>query len=68
MSKTKPPISEQKKRQEALSSLPPSARNNLSPEEVEIFLHGDVWPEELCQKLSEFIFPLEDEKLCKDKE
>ncbi|TWI76931.1 hypothetical protein LZ24_00553 [Desulfobotulus alkaliphilus] len=67
MSKSKAPISELKKRQDALSSLPPTARNSLSPEEVEIFLHGDVWPEELCHKLSEFLFPLEDEKLCKDK-
>ncbi len=43
-------------RMEAFKSLPPAIRNSLTPEEQEIFLNSDVWPETLCEKLSEFLF------------
>ncbi|GAB6096008.1 hypothetical protein JCM14469_22610 [Desulfatiferula olefinivorans] len=42
-------------RQAAYKSLPPSLRNSLTEEEKELFLAGEVWPESLCDKLSEFI-------------
>jgi hypothetical protein len=45
-------------RMEAFSSLPPAIRNSLTPEEKEIFLNSDEWPETLCEKLSEFLFKM----------
>lgn len=44
-------------RKMALDALPPNIRATLTEEEVEIFLHAEVWPEELCEKLSEFLSP-----------
>ena len=44
-------------RQMALDSLPPSTRATLTDEDVELFLHAETWPEELCEKLSEFLSP-----------
>ena len=44
-----------KERKIAFDSLPPAIRENLSPEEKEIFLTAEEWPEELFQKLDEFI-------------
>ena len=44
-------------RQMALDSLPPSIRTTLTDEEVELFLHAESWPEEMCEKLSEFLSP-----------
>lgn len=44
-----------KERKIAFESLPPAIRENLSPEEKEIFLLAEEWPEELFQKLEEFI-------------
>jgi hypothetical protein len=44
-----------KERQQALDSIPPAIRDCLSPEEIKIFLTAEQWPEELFQKLDEFI-------------
>ena len=44
-------------RQEALDALPPSIRNSLTEEEVDLFLHAETWPESMFEKLSEFIRP-----------
>ncbi len=46
---------ELKERQIALESLPPAVRESLSDEEKELFLTAEEWPEELFQKLDEFI-------------
>ncbi len=46
---------ELKERQIALESLPPGIREGLSDEERELFLTGEEWPEELFEKLDEFI-------------
>lgn len=45
-------------RMEAFMSLPPAIRNTLTKEEQEIFLNSEVWPESLCEKLSEFLFKM----------
>ncbi|MCW7752515.1 hypothetical protein OOT00_00785 [Desulfobotulus sp. H1] len=58
---------EYKKREEAFKNLPANVRNSFTPEEREIFLHSEVWPEDLCEKLSEFLFPAEDEVTDKGK-
>ncbi|MBU1168749.1 MAG: hypothetical protein KKD44_04205 [Proteobacteria bacterium] len=42
-------------REQAYKSLPPSLRNSLTDEEKDLFLHADVWPDTLFEKLSEFI-------------
>lgn len=44
-------------RQMALDALPPNVRATLTEEDVEVFLNAEVWPEELCEKLSEFLSP-----------
>jgi len=44
-------------RQMALDALPPNIRNNLTDEEVELFLNAEAWPEEMCEKLNEFLKP-----------
>ncbi len=44
-----------KERKIAFESLPPAIREALSPEEKELFLTAAEWPEELFQKLDEFI-------------
>jgi len=44
-------------RQMALEALPPNVRKGLTDEEVELFLNAEVWPEEMCEKLSEFLSP-----------
>ena len=46
-------------RRMALESLPPHLREQMTPEEVELFLHADVWPETLMKKMEEFIVPLD---------
>lgn len=64
MSKPKSKPSELTLRKEALNSLPPSVRNSLTPEETEIFLYKKNWPESLCEKLSDFLFPLDADTPC----
>lgn len=44
-----------KERKTAFESLPPAIRENFSPEEKEMFLTAEEWPEALFQKLDEFI-------------
>jgi len=44
-----------KERKDAFDSLPPAIRESLSPEEKKFFLTAEKWPEELFQKLDEFI-------------
>jgi len=46
-----------KERKEAFASLPKAIKNQLVQEEIDAFLHKEVWPESLCEKLSEFIYP-----------
>lgn len=46
---------EKKERQIAFESLPPAVREGLTPEEKEMFLTAEQWPEELLAKLDEFI-------------
>ncbi len=42
-------------RVDALKALPPNIRGTLTDEEVELFLHGEEWPEELFEKLKDFM-------------
>jgi hypothetical protein len=42
-------------RQEAYESLPPNIKESLTPEEKEIFLTAEQWPDSLFTKLDEFI-------------
>ena len=44
-------------RRMALESLPPHLRDHMTPEEVELFLHAEQWPETLMEKMAEFILP-----------
>ncbi|WP_300674260.1 hypothetical protein [Desulfoluna sp.] len=44
-------------RQMSLDALPPNIRGVLTEEEVELFLNAEVWPEEMCEKLNEFLSP-----------
>lgn len=44
-----------KERQEAFESLPPAIRENLTPEEKQMFLTAEEWSEDLFRKLDEFI-------------
>ena len=46
-------------RRMALESLPPHLREQMTPEEVELFLHAEEWPETLMEKMEEFILPQE---------
>ena len=46
---------EQKERQIAYESLPPAIRDSLTPEEKDLFLTAEEWPDELFAKLDEFI-------------
>jgi hypothetical protein len=43
------------KRLEALRSLPPDVLKSLSKEEINTFLHEDVWPDSLRKKLERYI-------------
>ncbi len=45
-------------REMSFNSLPPNVRNDLTEEEIEMFLHAEVWSEELLEKLKEFITSL----------
>ncbi|NWH04891.1 hypothetical protein [Desulfobacter latus] len=45
----------EKVRQEAHESLPPSIKDSLTPEEKEMFLTAEEWPDSLFSKLDEFI-------------
>lgn len=60
MAKKKESKKNDKEREMALKSLPPSIRNTLTEEEVELFLNAEEWPESLFEKLSEFITGSED--------
>ena len=42
-------------RKMAFESLPTHIKAEMSDEEKELFLHGEEWPEELFEKLKEFI-------------
>ncbi len=42
-------------RRMALESLPPHLREQMTPEEVDLFLHAEAWPETLMKKMEEFI-------------
>jgi len=46
-------------RRMALESLPPHLRDHMTPEEVELFLHAEEWPDTLMEKMEEFILPPE---------
>ena len=50
-SKGQKPIPE---RLEALKNLPESILKTLTKEEVKAFLHDDVWPESLREKLKDY--------------
>lgn len=42
-------------RKMAFESLPTHIKAEMSDEEKKLFLHGEEWPEELFEKLKEFI-------------
>ncbi len=42
-------------RQKSYDRLPPGVKESLTPEEKQLFLHGEEWPESLFEKLEEFI-------------
>ncbi len=44
-----------KERQMAYNSLPPGIKESLTPEEKELFLNAEQWPDTLFEKLEEFI-------------
>ncbi|MCK5686643.1 hypothetical protein KAJ27_21075 [bacterium] len=44
-----------KERQEAYDSLPPGTKESLTQEDKELFLNSEHWPDELFEKLEEFI-------------
>jgi hypothetical protein len=44
-----------KERQIAYDSLPPSIKDSMTPEEKDLFLYAEEWPEELFEKFDEFI-------------
>jgi len=44
-----------KERQMSYDSLPPGIKENLTPEEKELFLNAEQWPDSLFKKLEEFI-------------
>jgi len=58
MTKTRLSKKDKQERQQAFDSLPLSIKQQLDPEEKELFLHGETWPEPLFEKLKEFIMPL----------
>jgi hypothetical protein len=43
------------KRLEALRNLPPDVLKSLTREEVNTFLHEDVWPDSLREKLERYV-------------
>ncbi|WP_320042885.1 hypothetical protein [uncultured Desulfobacter sp.] len=45
----------EKIRQEAYESLPHIIKDSLTPEEKELFLTAEQWPDSLFAKLDEFI-------------
>ena len=45
----------EKERKAAFDSLPPAIKDSLTPEETEIFLTAEEWPDDLFEKLDEFI-------------
>ena len=48
----KKPIPE---RLEAIRNLPPDVLKSLTKEEVNTFLHEDVWPDSLREKLKRYV-------------
>ncbi len=44
-----------KERKMSYESLPPSVKESLTEEEKNFFLYSEEWPEELFEKLEEFI-------------
>lgn len=42
-------------REMALKSLPPNIKNDLTEEEIEMFLTSETWSDELIEKLKEFL-------------
>ena len=42
-------------RKQAFDSLPPNVKKRLTDEEKELFLNAEEWPDELFDKLKEFI-------------
>ncbi|MEA2061925.1 MAG: hypothetical protein U9P10_15790 [Thermodesulfobacteriota bacterium] len=58
MTKTRLSKKDEQERQQAFDSLPLSIRQQLDPEEKELFLHGETWPDTLFEKLRELITPL----------
>lgn len=48
-----------KERKEAFEALPKTIKEKLSEEEIDAFLHKEVWPDSLFKKVSDFIYPLE---------
>ncbi|MBF0232909.1 MAG: hypothetical protein HQK62_00180 [Desulfamplus sp.] len=43
-------------RKMAFESLPPHMRENMTDEEIELFLYAKEWPESMFKKFDEFIF------------
>ena len=42
-------------RLQALRSLPPEIIKSLTQEEIQAFLHEDIWPDSLKEKLKDYI-------------
>ena len=47
-------------RKEAFKSLPENIKQTLTDEEINAFLHKEVWPETLFEKLRDFIVRTDD--------
>ena len=44
-----------KEREMSYDSLPPGIKESLTPEEKDLFLNAEQWPDTLFEKLEEFI-------------
>ncbi|MCF8092982.1 MAG: hypothetical protein K9K21_05045 [Desulfotignum sp.] len=44
-----------KQRQEAFDSLPQHIKEKLTPEEKQLFLFSEEWPDTLFEKMDEFL-------------
>lgn len=47
-------------RRMAFESLPPHLRDQMTPEEEELFLYAEAWPDTLIKKMEAFIMPHDD--------
>ena len=57
-----PPKKADPQRRMAYKSLPPHIKEQMTPEEVELFLYAEAWPDTLMEKMAAFIVPLDEKE------